>query len=118
MSLSRNRVPAQGAEAVAVALAHIGKGFLLLSEAVEGLPKPEPRVIERVEVREVRRPMQMLDAGEVAARLKVPKGCAYKLMRSGALPSVSLGDNTRRVRECDLEAFVESRLDSANRIAS
>jgi excisionase family DNA binding protein len=107
MGIERFNAPSReaGANAVAVALAHIGKGFLLLSEAVEGLPKPEP---VRVEARATR----LLDAGEVAQRLKASKWSVYALMRSGALPFVAFGSK-RRVRECDLEAFVASRLDSA-----
>lgn len=42
---------------------------------------------------------------EVAARLGVSRAKVYELIASGTLPAVKV-DGCRRVRTCDLEAFV------------
>lgn len=42
---------------------------------------------------------------EVAARLRVSRAKVYELIASGTLPAVKV-DGCRRVRTCDLEAFV------------
>lgn len=48
---------------------------------------------------------QLLSPQEVAARLKVSRAMAYKLLSSRAIPLVRIGRSVR-VRECDLEAYI------------
>ena len=44
---------------------------------------------------------------DVAACLSLSRTKVYELVRSGTLPSVRIG-STRRVRGCDLAAYVDS----------
>lgn len=50
----------------------------------------------------------LLSVGEVAAELGCGRDTVYRLMTSGALPSVTVGDRLRRVRRDDLRAFVDA----------
>ena len=43
---------------------------------------------------------------EVAARLGVSRAKVYELIAAGSLPAVKV-DGCRRVRTCDLQAFVD-----------
>jgi excisionase family DNA binding protein len=45
---------------------------------------------------------------EVAERLRHGRTRVYQLIRSGRLPSVVVGPRARRVRESDLQAFIDS----------
>ena len=53
-------------------------------------------------------PKMLLSVGEVAAALGCGRDTVYRLMTSGALPSVTVGDRLRRVRRDDLRAFVDA----------
>jgi excisionase family DNA binding protein len=113
MGIERFNAPSReaGANAVAVALAEIGKGFLLLSEAVEGLPKPEPVRVERVE--------RWLSPPEVAERMGrgTSLSTVYRLVRQGKLKATrALGGNVIRVAESDLAGFMG--IDSTRRITA
>lgn len=49
---------------------------------------------------------RLLDAAEVAARLRVKRPAVYELIRTGRLPSVRFGQRVR-VRESALRAFID-----------
>jgi excisionase family DNA binding protein len=53
-------------------------------------------------------PRMLLSVADVAAELGCGRDTVYRLMTSGALPSVILGGRLRRVRREDLRAYVES----------
>lgn len=53
--------------------------------------------------------MRLLTLEEVQRRLAVGRTTVYRLIRAGDLPTVKIR-GSRRVREQDLEAFVEGRL--------
>jgi excisionase family DNA binding protein len=50
----------------------------------------------------------LLSVAEVAAELGCGPDTVYRLMTSGALPSVIVGSRLRRVRREDLRAYVDS----------
>lgn len=52
---------------------------------------------------------RLLTAAEVADRLRVSTMTIYRLIRAGELPAVRVGRNYR-VREPDLEAYLESQI--------
>jgi len=49
---------------------------------------------------------EMLTVPEVMAKLKVSRWTVYKLIRSGELDSVLVGDRCRRIPQSALEAYV------------
>jgi excisionase family DNA binding protein len=49
---------------------------------------------------------EFLTPAEVAAILKIPRERVYRLCSSGALASIPLGENTRRIRRVDLDAYL------------
>jgi len=51
----------------------------------------------------------LLTGADVALRLQICLSLAYRLMRTGELPSVRFG-RTVRVREQDLEEFIQRNL--------
>jgi excisionase family DNA binding protein len=56
----------------------------------------------------------LLTVPEIAAELRATRAYAYKLVRSGRLPSVTIGDGPGRgrmlrVRREDLDAFLDQR---------
>ena len=53
-------------------------------------------------------PRMLLSVAEVAAELGCGRDTVYRLMTSGALPSVIVGGRLRRVRREDLRAYVDS----------
>lgn len=53
---------------------------------------------------------KLLKAADVATVLGISKTAAYRLM-GDELPAVRFGGNTVRVRLCDLEAFIASRVE-------
>lgn len=57
-----------------------------------------------------RDPLALLTVAEVAAFLKVSKEQVYRLCSAGTLPSVQLGNQTRRIRRTDLAAYIEERV--------
>jgi len=72
----------------------------------------------RVAVLEHKEPGAFADPGEtllkvtdVAERLRVSRDWVYRRIESGQLPVVELGDTRKnqRIRESDLEAFIEAR---------
>lgn len=52
----------------------------------------------------------LLTAQDVAVRLAISKSAAYRLMRE-ILPVIRFGPGVVRVRACDLEKFINNRLD-------
>ena len=54
-------------------------------------------------------PEKLMTAYEVAERLNMSKAKAYQLMRTGRIPSVQF-DRTTRVREQDLEKFINDHI--------
>ncbi len=52
---------------------------------------------------------RLLKASEVAQILNISKAFAYKLMKTGALRAVQI-EGARRVREQDLEAYIENNI--------
>ncbi len=48
----------------------------------------------------------MLTVKEVAERLSISRSLAYRMIRSGEIPSYRIA-NCRRVSESDLEAYIE-----------
>jgi excisionase family DNA binding protein len=50
----------------------------------------------------------LLSVAEVAAELGCGRDTVYRLMTSGALPSVIVGGRLRRVRREDLRTYVDS----------
>lgn len=57
-------------------------------------------------------PRMLLSVAEVAAELGCGRDTVYRLMTSGALPSVIVGGRLRRVRRDDLLAFVGALTES------
>ena len=53
-------------------------------------------------------PRMLLSVAEVAAELGCGRDTVYRLMTTGALPSVVVGGRLRRVRREDLRAYVDS----------
>ena len=51
----------------------------------------------------------LLTPEQVAKRLAVSRTTVWRLMKSGALPSVSIAGSIRRVDESDLDRWIESR---------
>ena len=45
---------------------------------------------------------------QVAARLEISRAKAYRLIRSGAIPSVRVGARGLRVRVADFDAYLEA----------
>lgn len=64
-------------------------------------------------------PARLLTISEVAARLGLHKSTIYGMLRDGVLPSVKTAQTARRVRESDLDAYIESlpALDYAESVA-
>lgn len=54
-----------------------------------------------------------LKADEVAERLNIHRSHVYRLIESGELPSVRIGNRTVRVPEGALEAYVEAHMQGA-----
>jgi excisionase family DNA binding protein len=52
---------------------------------------------------------RLLNLGEVATRLSVSKTTAWRLLKSGAIPSIEVTSKLRRVDERDLERFIDER---------
>jgi excisionase family DNA binding protein len=48
----------------------------------------------------------LLDAGEAARLLRVPRSTLYELVRVRGLPHVRIGDRGLRFTRCDLETWV------------
>lgn len=53
--------------------------------------------------------MRLLTLEEVQQRLAVSRTTVYRLIRAGDLPTVKIRDS-RRVREQDLDSFIEGHL--------
>lgn len=53
-------------------------------------------------------PRMLLSVSEVAAELGCGRDTVYRLMTSGALPSVTVGGRLRRVRRDDLCEYIDS----------
>lgn len=53
-------------------------------------------------------PRMLLSVAEVAAELGCGRDTVYRLMTSGALPSVTVAGRLRRVRHDDLRAYIDS----------
>jgi excisionase family DNA binding protein len=53
---------------------------------------------------------RLLTVPEVAERLRLSRGTIYKLVRTGVIPAVRLGDNgsSLRVKSDELEAWLEA----------
>jgi excisionase family DNA binding protein len=58
----------------------------------------------------------LLSPEEVREHLGLSRTYVYRLLASGALPSLRIG-RVRRVRPTDLERFIESRLDRRKQAA-
>lgn len=55
---------------------------------------------------------RLLRIPEVAARLSLSRTTVYELMTRGELPSVAVGGTrTRRIREADLDAWIQAQTD-------
>ena len=52
---------------------------------------------------------KLLKARDVAETLKISKSMAYKLIRTGDIPSVHIG-SSRRVRPSDLQGYINSHV--------
>jgi excisionase family DNA binding protein len=52
-------------------------------------------------------PNQLLNADQVAERLNISRALAYRLMKSGEIPTVRFIGSVR-VCESDLQAFIET----------
>ena len=52
---------------------------------------------------------RLLKASDVAEILNISKAFAYKLMQSGALPTVRI-EGARRVRAEDLDAYIDENI--------
>lgn len=50
-------------------------------------------------------PSKLLRAGDVAQRLNISRALAYRLMQSGAMPTIRINRSVR-VRTEDLEAYI------------
>jgi len=64
---------------------------------------------------EERRPLRLLSVEEVAARLSVAPRTVWTWIGSGILPVVKLSARLVRIREIDLEAFVDQRRERRER---
>ena len=53
-------------------------------------------------------PRMLLSVSEVAAELGCGRDTVYRLMTSGALPSVTVAGRLRRVRHEDLRGYIDS----------
>jgi excisionase family DNA binding protein len=51
----------------------------------------------------------LLNLAQVAARLGVSRTTAWRLVTSGALPSVAVTSSIKRVDESDLERWIDER---------
>ena len=51
----------------------------------------------------------LLTTAEVAQRLKLTKSWTAKMIRRGEIPSLRIGEKTIRVREADLEEWLDSK---------
>ncbi len=56
-----------------------------------------------------RNPGQLLSVETVAQRLDLGVVTIRRMIKRGELPAVRLGQNTVRIKQDDLEAFLESR---------
>jgi excisionase family DNA binding protein len=56
---------------------------------------------------------KLLTVRQVAERLQLSRTWTFRLISSGALPSLKLGPRSRRVRESDLDAFIRARVDAS-----
>ena len=59
-------------------------------------------------------PTRLLTGDEIAEILNVSRSFAYQLMRTGEIPTVHIGRSVR-VRQQDLELFIEENLSNAVR---
>lgn len=57
--------------------------------------------------------MQLLTVAEVAARLRVSRPYAYKLIAQGRLPAIRLGERCVRVPAEELERVLRERLEES-----
>jgi excisionase family DNA binding protein len=55
----------------------------------------------------------LLKVREMAARLSVSIPSAYRLLHSGAIPIVHVGERSVRVREQDVERYIRDRRKTA-----
>ena len=55
----------------------------------------------------------LLKAADIAKFLNISKSMAYRLMQTGEIPTVSVG-NAKRVRPIDLHDFINANLIEAN----
>lgn len=53
---------------------------------------------------------KLLKATEVAKILGISKTSAYRLMQTGEIPSVRIGQSIVRVRPADLQRYIEANL--------
>lgn len=51
----------------------------------------------------------LLTINEVADRLKLTRGWVRQLVRDGEIPSLKLGPKSVRIKESDLERWMESK---------
>jgi len=56
------------------------------------------------------RPDRLLTVREVAGRLSVTTRTVHRYLADGKLPRVQLSERAVRIREADLERFIEDRL--------
>lgn len=56
----------------------------------------------------------LLTTSEVAAELRIKRTAMYALLRSGKLPYLDLGYNTKRIRRSDLDAYLAECKRAAN----
>lgn len=54
--------------------------------------------------------MRLLTIREVVERTSLSRSTIHELLKSGQLPSAKIG-HARRIREVDLDQFIEDRLD-------
>jgi len=55
----------------------------------------------------------LLKAADIAKFLNISKSMAYRLMQTGEIPTVSIG-NAKRVRPLDLHDFINTNLTETN----
>jgi len=58
-------------------------------------------------------PEQLLKASDVAEILNVSRAMAYKLMKTGEIPTIQIG-KSKRVRMQDLASYIKDNLVSVN----
>ncbi len=75
------------------------------------MESPNPLIPSEVKGTEVDDKL-LYRVSDVAAALSVSRSKAYELVRAGVLPSVKI-DGMRRVRGCDLRAYVDSLVSAA-----